>query len=169
MWLPIKISLYSDLNFNKLNAEDTGLKLRDAAFEDAQLLFDWANDEEVRNNSINQGQIKWDNHVHWLKLKLSDLTAKIFILENNDNPVAQIRIDQEGAYWTIDYSVDKAYRGKGYGKIIVTRIIEKYPSYPFRAVVKKNNIASRKVFENLGFKHCHSEDDNLYLYEYQHY
>jgi len=150
-----------------LNTYGTGLKLRDAAYGDAKLLFDWANDESVRNNSINQEPITWENHLNWFREKLNDTGTKILILENNDLPVGQMRVVMQEGCWTINYSVDKNFRGKGYGKKIVLLTLEKYPGDSFRATVKKENIASKKVFENLGFKSLHSDNDSLCLYEYR--
>ena len=143
-----------------------GLTLREAVAEDAKLLFDWANDEAVRNNSINQQPIAWEDHINWFSSKLNDINTIMLILENDHVSVGQMRIALQDGYWTINYSIDKNYRSMGYGKQIVKLSIEKYPSYLFRAVVKKNNIASKKVFEGLGFKEVYSADDSLYLYEY---
>lgn len=150
-----------------MSSSDTELKLREAVAPDVTLLFNWANDEAVRNNSISQEPITWENHVNWFNSKLIDLNTKILILENDYVSIGQMRLVLQDGSWTINYSIDKSYRGKGYGKKIVLLSLEKYPSAPFRAVVKKDNIASQKVFESLGFMSMYSADENLCLYEYQ--
>jgi UDP-2,4-diacetamido-2,4,6-trideoxy-beta-L-altropyranose hydrolase len=150
-----------------VSGSDTELKLREAVAADVTLLFNWANDEEVRNNSISQEPIIWDNHVNWFNSRLIDPNTKMLILESNYVPVGQMRLVLLDGCWTINYSIDKSYRGKGYGKKIVLLSLEKHPSVPFRAVVKKSNIASQKVFEDIGFISEYSTDENLCLYEYK--
>ncbi|MDB5275547.1 MAG: family acetyltransferase [Ferruginibacter sp.] len=149
-----------------MNNNNARLRLREAVDGDAKLLFYWANDDAVRNNSINQQPILWDDHIDWFNSKLNDANISMLILENDHVPVGQIRIALQDGCWNINYSIDRNYRGMGYGKQIVKLSIEKYPSYSFRAVVKKVNTASKKVFESLGFKSVYSADDSLYLYEH---
>ena len=68
--------------------------LREINIDDAQILFDWANDPEVRKMSINTEPILWNNHLNWFQRKLSDKTGtKMFILEANKEVVGQIRFE----------------------------------------------------------------------------
>lgn len=142
------------------------LYLHEVSIDDAVLLFHWANDMDVRRNAFNEEPIIWENHIKWLESKLKDLNSKIFILKDNNLPVGQIRIDLEDNYWVIDYSIDKEYRGKGYGEKIVSLLIQNYESYKFRAIVKKNNLASNRVFEKLNFQIKALNESNINVYEY---
>ena len=129
------------------------LTFRPAKKADSKLLFNWVNEEEVRNNSFNIEPVKWESHVDWLCKKLESNQCKIFILEKNAIAVGQIRIEEEETgYWLIDYSIDSNYRGKGYGSIILEELIHKIHNIQLKGVVKKKNIASQRVFEKLSFK-----------------
>ena len=140
----IDVIIHSKINFQ--------LEVVDANLEHAQLLFDWANEQTVRNNSLNNEPIKWENHLKWLSKNIESEKNKIFIFFNNGKPIGQVRLDLIGDQWLIDYSVDKDYRGKGIGSKIIKKTIDLNSDKKLKAEVKKLNIASLKVFEKLGFK-----------------
>ena len=131
-----------------------------------KLIFDWANDSEVRKNSLNSEPILWDNHLEWFSSKLSNPDSRIFIFENGNIPVGQVRIDKNSEdSWLIDYSVDNNQRGKGYGFLMINALIRRYENLKFLAIVKNENIASKRVFEKLGFAKeiCNKEGLIRYL------
>lgn len=128
------------------------IELRIADISDAKLLFRWANEEQVRKNSIQQEKIVWKNHLVWLQRALDSPFCEIFILEKGGSALGQIRIEYLKRYWEIDYSIDKSFRGKGYGKIIVKKLLERFPDRSFKAKVKESNLISSKIFESLSFR-----------------
>lgn len=136
--------------------------LRPAEKEDVKLTFDWANDKDVRQNAFNTEKIPWDSHVSWFNQRVNNPDFYIFILEVNKIPIGQIRFEKDGNYWKIDYSVDLRSRGQGMGKKIVALGLEKLNG-KFKAWVKKENTASCKVFERLGFTKM-SDTDDILLY-----
>ena len=97
----------------------------------------------------------------WFSNKINDQETEIYILYIDNIPVGQIRLDKLENTRLIDYSIDKAHRGKGIGTIIVKAIIDKHSS--FTAVVKKENRASQKVFEKLNFN-IESKKEGLITY-----
>lgn len=162
----LDVVIHSKLNNqNELFKKDK-LSLREADIKDAELLFNWANEINVRTNSINQEPIIWENHLKWFTKKLNDSETKILILISEDKLLGQIRIDLVDSYWNIDYSIDNQFRGKGLGKEIVKLVLNKYEDYKFKATVKKQNKASIKVFANLGFKKEQIESDVFDYFKY---
>jgi RimJ/RimL family protein N-acetyltransferase len=159
------VVIHSKFNQKRDVTEET-IALRDATIEDAELLFDWANETGVRQNSINQEPIILENHLKWFAAKLSDSETKILILTSGHEHFGQIRIDFTDGYWTIDYSIDSQFRGLGLGKEIVRQLLKKFPEYKFKATVKKENHASGKVFKNLGFNRLPSVDADFDFFEY---
>ena len=139
-----------------------GTKLRNATKEDLEIIFEWANDIDVRQNAFNTGSIPWEDHVNWFNKRLNNPDFFIFILEHNDIPIGQIRFEKEDVFWKIDYSIRSESRGLGMGKKIVKMGIEKIEG-EVKAWVKKENIASCKVFEKLGFEKI-SIAKNVILY-----
>jgi hypothetical protein len=60
-----------------------------------RLIFEWANDDDVRNNAINTHKIKWNDHINWFNKKLQSPDTFMFIGFLQDEPVGQIRFDKE--------------------------------------------------------------------------
>jgi RimJ/RimL family protein N-acetyltransferase len=130
---------------------NTALNYRSANDNDARLLFDWANDADVRINAFNSQSIEWEDHLQWLKRRFSDPGTEIFIFSEHDHPVGQVRLEATEAGYLIDYSVDRMHRGKGIGKSMIRQIMGMVGKRPLLARVKESNKASLSVFESLGF------------------
>lgn len=145
------------------------LYLRSATIDDLNILFEWVNESTVRHNSFNTNIISMDEHKAWLKRVLADMDTKLFILQQNDTPVGQVRLVFNGDTWQISYSISPAYRGQGYGKIILQLaenelIRDNHVGEKLYAEVKKDNIASQRIFKKLGYGEAASQHDNAYGY-----
>lgn len=145
------------------------LYLRSATVDDMNILFDWANEPSVRKNSFNTNNISIDEHKAWLERVLADMHTKLFILQEDDNPVGQVRLALKDGKWQISYSIAPAYRGQGYGKIIL-RLAENelihrgHTGEKLYAEVKKDNIASQRIFKKLGYSETTSQHEDAYGY-----
>jgi UDP-2,4-diacetamido-2,4,6-trideoxy-beta-L-altropyranose hydrolase len=133
------------------------VRLRRAKAGDCQLLWQWANDHEARDNSFAQAPISWDAHVRWFTDKLYDPRSTLFIgVDQNDTPMGRIRFDTTGRTAQVSLTIDSQYRGKG----LAIALIERGVGYMFRhtwveeihAIIKPANVRSIKVFEKAGFK-----------------
>lgn len=130
-------------------------KLRQVTENDRQLLFDWANDPDVRANAKNPKSITWDEHNIWFDNKLSDSGSYIYILEDLSENIGVVRFEKKEQFFLISYSIDKKYRGQGFGKLILTEGIKKlsaqFNNLDLIGYVKNGNVASEKIFNGLGF------------------
>lgn len=147
-------------------------KIRKASIKDAELYYDWVNDDQVRCNSVNSSEILMNDHLKWFNSKLKSSLSYLFVLEFKNKPLGQIRFDkiEGGAYW-IDYSIDKNYRGKKIGIILVEKGIRELKKYDAEciiyALVKDKNISSCKIFEKLNFQKVESrviDDYNYFVF-----
>ncbi len=142
--------------------------LRPATLDDAKLFFDWVNEPAVRQNSFNTADIAWEEHLSWFQGALDNNNIRIFVLMVDDTPVGQIRLVNSGQ-WQISYSIAYAYRGHGYGKLML-KLAEKelisagYMGEELLAEVKTDNIASRRIFTGLGYIEKMSKHNNAYAY-----
>ncbi len=130
------------------------LRLRNAQPDDAGLFFGWANDPQVRRQSLNTGIIPWPAHRQWFAAKIVDERSRLYVLEARSLPVGQIRFDIEAGEVRIDYSLDAQFRGRGWARILVGLGLSRMAALGrmvFRAEVKKTNKASAAVFRRLGF------------------
>jgi|SRR6218665_3149354 len=127
---------------------------RQANINDAQLIFDWSNDQETRKNSFNSEPIEWNSHVLWFeqRLKNNDL---ILIFEIDTQPIGMVRFSISNSNATIGVMVASEHRGKSYGSQMITLgsviFSKKHPATSIHAFIKKDNTGSIKSFEKANF------------------
>lgn len=131
--------------------------LRDVCDEDMDLLYKWANDPVVRQNAFHTEPISYEEHKNWFQRILKDEECVQYIFLKDNEPVGQIRFNIKADEAVIGYSVAPEMRGKGYGKTLLEMGTEKFiKTYPhIKKVVgqvKKENMASKKCFTDIGFK-----------------
>nr|MBA3704600.1 GNAT family N-acetyltransferase [Bacteroidota bacterium] len=144
------VSIFEDLE------KERGLTIRLAEQKDVLTYFKWVNDSNVRINSIRSSTISMKDHKTWFHSKLKNKNSLLYLISKNGIPLGQVRFDKEKSSAEIDYSIGKAYRGKGYGEIILKNAIKEYfikfPKDKIIAKAKESNIPSNRVFKKLGFK-----------------
>lgn len=141
------------------------ISLRPATNEDCLLIFQWANNNEVRNNSFSNHNIDLESHIKWYENKMKDDKSNIFIALKNGIPVGQIRVDKDNKKGLIDYSVDFNYRGQGIGTYILELIKSRITDINLVAYVKKENLPSIKAFEKAGYKKIEYNDFIKFIYK----
>ncbi len=151
---------------------DLNFSIRRMGATDVQITFQWANDSELRSQSFNSDPILFENHETWFNRKINDSSAFLYIFEYKNLPIAQVRFDV-GEEATISYSIDRHFRGRGWGHIVVEKAIERFQhereiGKPNKIVgyVKLENLSSNIIFEKLGFaKQNSQEHPGSYKYE----
>ncbi|MEO5998766.1 MAG: GNAT family N-acetyltransferase [Chitinophagaceae bacterium] len=133
--------------------DKTSYVLRRASSGDKKLLFDWVNEEEVRNNSINTKSISFEEHESWFNKKLNCPDCGIYIFEIKAVPAGVIRFDfnEIDNAWEIGYSIAKNFRGNGLGKVIIVEGMKLLNHLPVIGYVKEENKKSQAIFNSLGF------------------
>jgi RimJ/RimL family protein N-acetyltransferase len=130
------------------------LGVRPANPDDLYQFFLWANDPDVRAQSIHGQPISFESHQTWFAGRLNSSDSHLFVMQAGDLPVGQIRFDREGNEERIDYSIDKYFRGRGWASRLVELGMSQLPprdDMVFRAEVKDSNLPSHTVFSRLGF------------------
>lgn len=109
------------------------LYYKNASAEHEELIFTWVNDPLVRKFSFNTNEITRTEHGKWFQSLLNDdSTFYLIFYSEENNPVGQVRINQNGPNLAkIGVLVNSQNRGKGYAAEII-RIaselyIQKYP------------------------------------------
>ena len=149
----------------------SGLRLRPAHENDCRLLWEWANDQEVRKASFSSTPIPWEEHKIWFAGKMKNLDCRILLAEDDQGHVGQFRVDwtspQEGV---VDVSVAPARRGAGYGAALIdlaVTLIFAERGTRLHAFVKPENRASRLAFEHAGF--CILGEESMHAERVIHY
>ncbi|MGC8669233.1 MAG: UDP-2,4-diacetamido-2,4,6-trideoxy-beta-L-altropyranose hydrolase [Chthonomonadales bacterium] len=133
------------------------LSLRQAAEQDAETLWHWANDPSVRAASFHKDPIPWEAHTRWFARRIHAADVRFWILEENGRPVGQIRYERSDALCEaiLNFSISADERGKGYGEYLVNitkaRALKELGVSQVTALVLAGNAASAKVFRRAGF------------------
>ena len=157
-----------------LGYKNLSFKIRKANKNDANILYDMANDNEVRNNAFNKKFISYNNHLHWFKQKIKNNNVHLYIAEDLNNLViGQVRFDylKSKKKYSVDISTDECVRGHGIGKMLLAKSIKKIPSSnlkskKFFAQVLNKNYASHKLFLDCRFS---ENKKNTKFTEYEYY
>lgn len=134
------------------------LTLRHITPSDRDLLWQWANDAQVRIASFSSEPIPWETHVAWFNEKISSPRTQMFIAEDeHGTPVGQIRFDLcHDGDWKVDVSVAEPMRGRGLACELIGRGIDLLRKNGgagrVHAFIKPSNLASVKAFERSGFR-----------------
>ena len=133
------------------------LRLRQVGEDNCRLLWEWANDPDVRAVSFSSEPIPWEQHVKWFKSKLNDPRCIFYIAVNSDDvPIGQIRYDTEDNKAVVSISIDRKFRGKGYGSRLIwlasRRLFDVSNVDTIHAYVKQGNEASVTAFVKAGFR-----------------
>ena len=132
------------------------LVVRYANADDCRLIWELANDPEVRAASFSTEPIPWETHQLWFAQKVADEQTLLLIAQDDRGiPVGQVRFDLQGCDAELHVSLFKEKRGSGLGvpaihaalqELFATRHCKGVHAY-----VKPDNIASAKLFESAGF------------------
>ena len=133
------------------------IKLKPVSNEDCRLIWQWANDPEVRAASFSSDSIHFENHVKWFEAKLNDPNCYFYIAVNRvHESIGQMRFDFKGNQATISISLSRKFRGQGYGSKIIQlasqKIFEVSDVNVIHAYVKKENVVSLKAFQKARFR-----------------
>lgn len=134
------------------------LQLRPARIEDARLLWEWANDPDVRAASFSSASISWEEHLTWFRDKLRQDGCLILIGQDQEgDPVGQIRFDAtvDGDF-EVGVSVVKAKRGHGLASELIRHgvraLLAQKSCNRVHAYAKPVNAASVNAFQQADFK-----------------
>ncbi|MFD2247650.1 UDP-2,4-diacetamido-2,4,6-trideoxy-beta-L-altropyranose hydrolase [Pontibacter ruber] len=147
------------------------LTLRDAAPDDLELLFSWANDREVRSRSFKSEPIPLENHTRWFHARLDNPDTKLYIAEIEGEPAAHIRFEISGKVATISYLIGENYRGKGLGHSMLLKGVERLKKQrpdvqQVEGLVQQDNTASVRAFEKAGFAYDEPSKDYPTAYRF---
>ncbi len=124
---------------------------------DSKLIWTWRNDIQTRKMSRSQDPISWETHQEWYKKVVAESSSVVLLMGmKDDESVGMVRFDRcEEGQTEININVDPEKRGKGLGKSVLLAAC----SYAFIqlklrrviAFVKRDNLASLKIFDDAGF------------------
>jgi len=147
--------------------QENNVYLRSADKSDLYDLWVWRNDRVTRDSSINQDWVSFDDHASWFKSSLKNKERYIYIIMRDLAKAGMLRLDKEKQKAEISVNIAPEFRGHGIAKKSLIQMENKSASLGFRlltAKIKASNLASLKLFKNLGYKEVSSKEGVL-LYQ----
>lgn len=126
------------------------MELRRATFDDRYLLLNWREQDE-RADWWRGRDVTPQGHNQWLLDRLDNPAVDLWVIEDNQRQVGQVRSDSNGE---ISISIDEHQRRKGYAREALTeatrRTLAKHGRV--KACVDATNRPAVELFEACGYK-----------------
>ena len=136
------------------------ISIKSATEEHSKAIWEWRNEATTRAMFLNQDLVPWENHQKWYKRVLINKDRHLYVGYTGDILFGMVRFDKcENQDHTYEASInlDPQQRGKGLGKLLLPKAIEHFwnqvaDASLILAEIKRENVASKKAFENAGFE-----------------
>ncbi len=148
---------------------EPALTLRPATWADCERLFAWVNSpDSLRNKRLTRSTIPYETHRQWLERRLAAPDVILLIAEERGLPVGQVRLEARDDAHEVDIFVIAEARGRGIAAAAIEdalgRLWHRDADAKARALVRRDNTASARLFERLGFSRVGVDGDHT-LYE----
>lgn len=145
--------------------------IRRANLDDSRFLYNLAMNPSVREMSTRSDEFSFDEHNLWYRQKLANPENRMWILEVDEVPVAQVRYGATLQVWRepkrvlnlaeIAISVSPLHRGKGYASTLL-RETEPWAARDLEvrtlvALVVVGNVPSLILFRSAGYTEVGTE------------
>lgn len=138
--------------------------LRPARADDMRAALDWRNDPVTRAASRDTGEVSWADHRAWFTGRLERADAPYWIGEVAGEAMGTVRLDPVGeGEAEVSIALAPHARGRGLGAELLSAAMARARAGGWRrihAVIRHDNLASRRVFARCGFLEV-SEDADL--------
>ena len=143
------------------------LHIRAAELGDSRDVWTWRNDADARSASRETAPVPWDVHEAWFARALAEPTKTLLIgidPETRDK-VGLVRLDLlESGQRLVGVNVAPAWRGRGYGALLLKKALERQDG-ALVAEVRPDNKASIRLFERLGFRRRPTPSGGFLVFE----
>ncbi|QWD46259.1 GNAT family N-acetyltransferase [Polynucleobacter paneuropaeus] len=137
------------------------MEIRYATIDDSEDLFLWRSDPLSRAMSIHMGLISLEEHKIWFYSSIVNSSKKMYIGIVDDLKIGVSIFDYKNGTAKVSININPAARNKGLGYCLLSNSILEYKKINncrLRAVIKKENIKSIKLFKKCGFNFLNSND-----------
>lgn len=147
-----------------MKREDDTANLIPATWRDVIRVYCLKNERQARMNSFDTKRISFVKHVLWYRKFMHSPDIYIFFLKIKNRKVGYVRLNIKNEKGRISYCIDRRYRDRKYGTLIITMIEKKAVGLvkQLEAEVKKDNVASNRIFGRLNYEKY--EDESCFRY-----
>ena len=149
------------------------LSIHLATPEHSKKIWEWRNDATTRAMFLNSDIVPRESHEKWFSKALNDSNRHFYVGKLGDNLAGVIRFDKlenEDQAYDVSINIDPNNRGKGVGKRLLSKALERFlediiDANTIIAEIKKENIASTRAFLSAGFQEEESSNQmNKYVF-----
>jgi len=131
------------------------LALRAAQPDDSRNVWLWRNDFSTRGFSQTAEPISWQDHQGWWQASFGSTERDMMVAEIGGSPVAALRFDRISEGFEVSINLAPSARSSGLGAHILAEACKLFRkdhgAMPLLATIHRDNPASRRIFEKLGF------------------
>lgn len=143
-----------------MEEKTVSLSIRCATVADMRAVWEINNHPTVRANALNEASIPYESHSKWYQDVLTSKHRLLWVSEANSTVVGVVRVDlDEDARITI--AIHQDWRGKGVGRSLLQQCMNRLSVRPdireLSAQIRQENVHSRALFEQLGFRYSHTD------------
>jgi UDP-2,4-diacetamido-2,4,6-trideoxy-beta-L-altropyranose hydrolase len=129
------------------------VSLRAASEADCDLVFQLQSHLDIRRYFNNPQVPSYQEHCDWYSNCLERSDRQLFIVLFDGDPAGILRLDDEGSdIYEVSIITAEAYQGQGVAKSALLLVREAQPGSVLAAVVNKGNLASKRLFETVGYE-----------------
>ena len=134
------------------------MKIRLANLQDSKLLFQFFNmQDSLKWKYKTNEKLKWSKHNSWLKKILLSKNCKIWIIEDKNKDIGQVRISLNNNEADIDIYILENFRKKGIATSALEKAMaefsKKFKFLRYKALVHQDNFQSIKLFLKVGYNY----------------
>jgi len=134
--------------------------VRPATLLDSRRIWEIRNDPSSRIYSHDSEIIPFEHHNAWYSEKYFQSNRnKCYVVVEDGYVIGYCRIDLSGDIYLVSIGIDRAYRNRGYGYLLLSAAIkgrQKLVAYIF-----KNNLASQQLFKKVGFRATKETEEEI--------
>jgi glutamate-1-semialdehyde aminotransferase/L-amino acid N-acyltransferase YncA len=144
------------------------VKLRPVTHEDAAQLFAWLNAPDRREMSLaTREPVAWESHLTWLEARLDDPGSALWIADEGDTSVGQVRLQWAETGLEVSLYVAPEARRQGIGRSLLHHAAQaaarRWPGRTLLARVRPENTASLALFRRAGYAEATRAADQVRL------
>ena len=143
------------------------LKLIRAKKKDTFFFYKLRNDIINRKSSVSSKKIKYESHKNWFLKAIKKKTNFILIIKKNKINCGYLRYEKKLNFYIVSVCITKKFRNKNIALsalLIGDKKVKKNKKFKLKAIVKKNNFPSIKLFFKAGY-FLQKKEKNLIFFE----
>lgn len=133
------------------------VRMRPATAQDADRLFAWRNDPVTQAASRSTAPVPREDHDRWMQFNvLNGYPQHLVMMADTENDsVGVVRFDSvrnDVMAFDVSITVAPQHRGKGLAFDVLREACSYMEDFTINAEIRKENTASRRLFERCGFE-----------------